>query len=93
MKRIAFLVLATVLLCGTPFAAFAEESGAAAPVPAAPAQAGEPVMEGCQAKADGSPCCGSAACRQEKKEAAASGAPGGCPCQRAKAAAAAKKGS
>ena len=91
MKRIATFALALALLAGTAAVARAEEP--AAPAQAAPAQSGQPMMEGCQAKADGSPCCGSAACAQQQKEAAASGAAGGCPCQRAKAAAAAKQGS
>jgi hypothetical protein len=64
---------------------------AKAPAQAAPASSAESKAMGCPGKPDGS-CCGSSACREAKQESAEGKAVGGgCPCQRAREAAAAQK--
>jgi hypothetical protein len=70
-----------------------EPASGAAPAQVAPATEAASAVPGCPGKPDGS-CCGSSACREAKQQPAeGKAAVGGCPCQRAReAAAAAQKG-
>ena len=84
MTRLLLAIGVTALVFGAPLATFAADETAA---PASQGQPATPKLEGCM---PGGGCCGgSADCPAAKQEAGKEA--GGCPCQKAKQAAAQQK--